>query len=194
MNQGELDVVKQEMASMNTDILGISELKWTRADELNSDDCSIYYCGQESLRRNDVARMVNKRVQNVVFGYVYMMDHISIGLLSRVRLFATARTVAHQAPLSKEFSRQEYWSGLPFPSPGDLPNPGTESRASALQADSLLTESPKCSTWMQSQKQQNDLDSLPRQTFHITVIQVYAPTTNAEEAEAEFFYEDLQDL
>ena len=115
-------------------------------------------------------------------------------MLSRVRLFATARTVAHQAPLSKEFSRQEYWSGLPFPSPGDLPNPGTESRAPALQADSLLTESPKCSTWMQSQKQQNDLDSLPRQTFHITVMQAYAPTTNAEEAEAEFFYEDLQDL
>ena len=63
MNQGELDVVKQEMASMSTDILGISELKWTRADELNSDDYSIYYCGQESLRRNDVAHMVNKRIQ-----------------------------------------------------------------------------------------------------------------------------------
>ena len=63
-----------------------------------------------------------------------------------------------------------------------------------MQAGSLLTESPKCSTWMQSQKQQNDLDSLPRQTFHITVIQAYAPTTNAEEAEAEFFYEDLQDF
>jgi len=83
MNQGELDVVKQEMASMSTDILGISELKWTRADELNSDDYSIYYCGQESLRRNDVAHMVNKRIQNAVFGYVYMMDHISIGLVAQ---------------------------------------------------------------------------------------------------------------
>ena len=92
------------------------------------------------------------------------------------------------------FSRQEYWSGLPFPSPGDLPNPGTESRASALQADSLLTESPKCSTWMQSQKQQNDLCLFPNQPFNITVIQVYAPTHNAEEAEVEWCYEDLQDL
>ena len=103
MNQGKLEVVKQEMARVNTDILGISELKWTGMGKFNSDNHCVYYCGQESLRRNDVAHMVNKRVQNVVFGYVYMMDHISIGLLSRVRLFATARTVAHQAPLSKEF-------------------------------------------------------------------------------------------
>ena len=82
--------------------------------EFNSDDHYIYYCGQESLRRNRVAIMVNK--------------------------------------------------------------------------------SPKCSTWMQPQKRQNDLCSSPRQPFNITVIQVYAPTSNAEEAEVEWFYEDLQDL
>ena len=58
--------------------------------------------------------------------------------LSRVRLFATLWTVAHQAPLSMGFSRQEYWSGLPFPSPGDLPDPGIKPRSPALQADALL--------------------------------------------------------
>ena len=85
MNQGKLEVVKQEMARMNRDILGIRELKWTGMGEFNSDDHYIYYCGQEYLRRNGVAIMVNK--------------------------------------------------------------------------------SPKCSTWMQSQKQQNDLCSFPRQTI-----------------------------
>ena len=62
MNQGKLDVVKQEMARVNTDILGISELKWMRTGELNSDDHYVYCCGQESLRRNGVALIVNKRV------------------------------------------------------------------------------------------------------------------------------------
>ena len=62
MNQGKLEVVKQEMAGVNIDILGISELKWTGMGEFNSDDHYIYYCGQESLRRNGVAIMVNKRV------------------------------------------------------------------------------------------------------------------------------------
>ena len=62
MNQGKLEVVKQEMAKMNTDILGNSELKWTGMGEFNSDDHYIYYWGQESLRRNGVAIMVNKRV------------------------------------------------------------------------------------------------------------------------------------
>ena len=65
-NQGKLQVVKQEMARVNVDILGISELKWTGMNEFNSDDHYIYYCGQESLRRNGVAIMVNKRVQNAV--------------------------------------------------------------------------------------------------------------------------------
>ena len=62
MNQGKLDVVKQEMAKVNVDILGISELKWTGMSEFNSDDHSIYYCGQEYLTRNAVAIIVNKRV------------------------------------------------------------------------------------------------------------------------------------
>ena len=68
MNQVKLEVVKQEMARLNGDILGISKLKWTGMDEFNSDDHYIYYCGQESLRRNGVAIMVNKRVLNAVFG------------------------------------------------------------------------------------------------------------------------------
>ena len=62
MNQGKLEVVKQELTRVNVDILGISELKWTRMGEFNSDDHYIDYCGQESLRRNGVAIMVNKRV------------------------------------------------------------------------------------------------------------------------------------
>ena len=62
MNQGTLEVVKQEMARMNTDILGVSELKWTGMGEFNSENHYIYYCGQESLRRNGVALIVNKRV------------------------------------------------------------------------------------------------------------------------------------
>ena len=68
MNQGKLEVVKQEMARVNVDIIGISELKWTGTGEFNSDDHYIYYCGQESLRRNGVAIMVNKGVQNAVLG------------------------------------------------------------------------------------------------------------------------------
>ena len=62
MNQGKLEVVKQEMARVNIDILGISKLKWTGMEEFNSDDHYIYYCGQESRRRNGVAIIVNKRV------------------------------------------------------------------------------------------------------------------------------------
>ena len=68
MNQGKLKVVKQEMARVNIDILGISELKWTGMGAFNSDDHYIYYCRQESLRRNGVAIMVNKRVRNAVLG------------------------------------------------------------------------------------------------------------------------------
>ena len=69
MNQGKLEVFKQEMARVNVDILGISELKWTGMGEFNSDDHYIYYCRQESLRRNGVAIMVKKRVLNAVLGY-----------------------------------------------------------------------------------------------------------------------------
>ena len=115
MNQGKLEVVKQEMARVKVDILGISELKWTGMDEFNSDDHYIYYCGQESLRRNGVAIMVNKRVRNAVFGCNLKNDRM----------------------ISVRFQ------GKPF---------------------------------------------------SITVIQVYAPTSNGEEAEVEQFYEDLQDV
>ena len=115
MNQGKLEVVKQEMARVNVDILGISELKWTGIGEFNSDDYYIYYCGQESLRRNGVAIMVNKRVWNAAFGCNLKNDR-----MISVRL-----------------------QGKPF---------------------------------------------------NIMVIQVYAPTNNAEEAEVESFYEDLQGL
>ena len=113
MNQGKLEVVKQEIARVNTDILGISELRWTGMGEFNSDDHYIYYCGQESLRRNGVAIIVNKSL--------------------------------------------------------------------------------KCSTWMQSQKQQNDL-CFQGKSFNIPIIQVYALASNVEEAEVEWFYENLQDL
>ena len=115
MNQGKLVVVKQEMARVNVNILGISKLKWTGMGEFNSDDHYIYYCRQESLRRNGVAIMVNKRVQNAVLGCNLKNDRmISV-----------------------------HFQGKPF---------------------------------------------------NITVVQVYAPTSYAEEAEAEQFYEDLQDL
>ena len=115
MNQGKLEVVKQEMARVNVDILGISELKWTEVGEFNSNDHYIYYCRQESLRRNGVAIMVNRRVWNAVLGYNLKNDRIT----------------------------SVHFQGKPF---------------------------------------------------NITVTQVYAPTSNAEQAEVERFYEDLQDL
>ena len=115
MNQGKLQVVKEEMARVNFNILGTSELKWTGMGEFNSDDHYIYYCGQESLRRNGIAIMVNKRVQNAVLRCNLKNDRM----------------------ISVRFQ--------------DKP-------------------------------------------FHITVIQVYAPTSNTEEAEVEWFYEDIQDL
>ena len=115
MNQGKLEVVKQEMARANVDILGISKLKWTGMGEFNSDDHYIYYWGQESLRRNGVAIMVTKRVRNAVLGCNLKNDRM----------------------ISVRFQ------GKPF---------------------------------------------------NITVIQVYAPNSNAEEAEVEKFYEDLWDL
>ena len=76
MNQGKLEVVKQEMARVNVNILGISELRWTGVGEFNSDDHYIYYCGQEFLRGNGVAIMVNKRVRNAVLGCNLKHDRI----------------------------------------------------------------------------------------------------------------------
>ena len=110
-----MEVVKQEIARVNVDILGISELKWTGMGEFNSDDHYIYYCAQESLRRNGEAIMVDKRVRNAVRGCNLKND----------RMISVC------------------FQGKPF---------------------------------------------------NIIVIQVYAPTSNAEEAEVEWFYEDLQDL
>ena len=76
MKQGKLEVVKQEMARVNIDILGIRERKWTGMGEFNSDDHYIYYCGQESLRKNGVAIIVNKRVRNAVRGYNLINDRM----------------------------------------------------------------------------------------------------------------------
>ena len=115
MNQGKLDVIKQEMARVNINILGIGELKWMGVGQFNSDDHYIYYYGQEHLKRNGIALIVNKRVQHAVLG-CHLRKHRMISLRIQGKL------------------------------------------------------------------------------FNITVIQVYAPTTNAEEAEAEWFYGDLQDL
>ena len=76
MNQDKLEVVKQEMARVNIDILGISELKWSWMGEFNSDNHYIYYCGQESLRRNGVAQTVNKRIQNAVLEFNFKNDRM----------------------------------------------------------------------------------------------------------------------
>ena len=76
MNQGKLEVVKKDMAGVNIEILGISEIKWTGMGEFNSDDRYIYYCEQESLRRNGVAIIVNKRVQNAVLGCSHKNDRM----------------------------------------------------------------------------------------------------------------------
>ena len=78
MNQGKLEVIRQEMERVNIDSLGISELKWTRMGKFNSDDHYIYYCGQESLRRNGVAIIVNKTVRNEVLGCNFKNDNSSL--------------------------------------------------------------------------------------------------------------------
>ena len=74
--------------------------------------------------------------------YICIIGMVKVKLLSRVQLFASSWTVAYQAPQSMDFSRQEYWSGLPFPSPGDLPNPGIQPGSPSLQADALPSEPP----------------------------------------------------
>ena len=84
-----------------------------------------------------------------------LWQKVKVKSLSRVRLFATPRTVAHQAPLSMGFSRQEYWSGLPFPSPGDLPDPGIEPRSPALQA--ALTSEPQGKPMAESEEKLKSL-------------------------------------
>ena len=98
MNQGKLEVVKQEMAGVNVNILGISELKWTGMGEFNSDDHFIYYCGQESLRRNGVAIIVNKKVQNAVLGY-NLKNHRMISIRLQGKPF-TITVIQVYAPTS----------------------------------------------------------------------------------------------
>ena len=76
MNEGKVEVVKQEVARVNINVLGVSELKWTEMDEFNSNDHYIYYCGRESLRRNELALIENKRVQNPLFKCSLKNDRI----------------------------------------------------------------------------------------------------------------------
>ena len=109
MNQGKLEVVKQEMARVNVDILEISELKWTRMDEFNSDDHYIYYCGQESLRRNGVAITVNKRVQNAVLGCNLKNDRmISVHLQGKP---LNITVIQAYGPTIQLQLLQHYWLG-----------------------------------------------------------------------------------
>ena len=99
---------------------------------------------------------------------------MKVKLLSHVRLFATPRTVAHQAPQSMEFSRQEYWSGLPFPSPGDLPNPRIKPGSSVPQADALLCEPPgklRSSKLKQDKPKDTHIQPEKNQTANNLVIQ-----------------------
>ena len=84
-------------------------------------------------------KSVGKNVEKVVSLHIAEVKWSEVKSLSRVRLFVTPWTIAYQAPPSMGFSRQEYWSGLPFPSPGDLPNPGIEPRSPALQADTMIS-------------------------------------------------------
>ena len=102
MNQGKLEVVKQEMARVNVDIQGISKLKWTGMGEFNSDDHYIYYGGQESLRRNGVAIMVNKRVQNAVLGCSLKNDRrISVRFQGKPFNIMVSKSMPQPATLKK---------------------------------------------------------------------------------------------
>ena len=112
MNQGKLEAVKQEMASVNIDILGISKLKWTGAGEFNSDEHCIYCCGQESLRRNGVAIIGNKRVQNAALGCNLKNDRmISVRFRGKpfnitvIHVYAPISNAEDISYVSKETSR-----------------------------------------------------------------------------------------
>ena len=102
---------------------------------------------EEQSRNNTIALRqglgsTSSDTHNNSFELFIKLKKVKVKSLGRVCLFATPWTVAHQAPLSMGFSRQEYWSGLPFPSPGDLPNPGIKPRSPALQTDALPSEPP----------------------------------------------------
>ena len=106
MNQGKLKVVRQEMARVSIDILGISERKWTGMGEFNSDDHYIYYCGQESLRRSGVAIIVNKRVRNAVLGYNLKNDKM-ISVHFRGKPFNTTVIQVYAPTTSAEEAKVE---------------------------------------------------------------------------------------
>ena len=107
MNQGKVEVVIQEMARMNVNILGISELKWTGKGEFNSDDHYVYYCGQESLRRNGVALIVNKRVQNAIFGCNIQNERM-ISVHFQDKAF-NIRVIQVNAPTSNPQEAEDEW-------------------------------------------------------------------------------------
>ena len=126
MNQGKLEVVKQEMARVNVDILGISELKWTGMGEFNSDDHYIYYYRQESIRRNGVAIMVNKRVRNAVLGCNFKNDRmISVRLQGKpFSITVQFSSVTQSCPtLLQPHESQHARFPCPSPTPGVHPDP-----------------------------------------------------------------------
>ena len=111
MNQGKLEVVKQEMARVNIDILGISELKWTRKGEFNSGDHYIYYSGQESLRRNGIAVILDRRVQNAVLGCNLKNDRM-ISVHFQGKPFSIAVIQVIQAPTSNAEEAEQFYEDL----------------------------------------------------------------------------------
>ena len=112
MNQGELEVVKQEMARVKIDILEIRELEWTRIGEFNSDDDYIYYCGQESIRRNRVTLIVNRRVQNAVLGCSLENDRMLSVLLEGKAFNMTAIQVYVPTLNTKEAEVEQFYEDL----------------------------------------------------------------------------------
>ena len=108
MKEGKLEVVKQEMARVNINILGISELKWTGMCKFNSDDHYIYYCGQESLRRNGVAIMVNRRVWNAVLGCNLKKDRM-ISVHFQGKLFIITEIQVYVLPTNAREAEVEWF-------------------------------------------------------------------------------------
>ena len=115
MNQGKLDVVKQEIARVNIDILGISELKWTGIGEFNSDDHFIYYCGQESHRRNGVALIVNKRAWNAVLGCNLENDRMNLVHFQSTQFSNTVLQVYALTTNAKEAEVEQLYEDLQDP-------------------------------------------------------------------------------
>ena len=111
-DQGKLEVVKEEMARVNVNIQGISELKWIRMGEFHSDDHYIYYCGQESLRRNGVTIMVNKRIRNAVLG-CYLKNNRMISVHFQGKPFnITVIQVYAPTSTTEEFEAEQFYEDL----------------------------------------------------------------------------------